>query len=142
VRSGLTAPALVLPRAVTVELGWARHLADLGLALQPVTADPRCRCLASIADLGACDQDALLGRSRRARRGSVIDRIACTPRGHRAASPADLRGHGNRPPRIGTAGRRVASFYGVSVDAVNSSVFEYVPVRSGSVAAIGCLKPT
>src|SRR4051794_20315839 len=30
--------------------------------------------------------------------------------------------------------------YGVVVDSVNVSVFAYVPVRSGSFAAIGCLK--
>src|SRR5262249_2532777 len=32
--------------------------------------------------------------------------------------------------------------YGAVVDSVNVSVFEYVPVRSGSLAPIACLKPS
>ena len=45
----------------------------------------------------------------------------------------------------GTAGRfrRAPSVrYGVVVDRVNVSVFAYVPVRSGSLAPIDCLKPS
>ena len=51
----------------------------------------------------------------------------------RAAEP--VRGAGPK------AGARVAPLYGLVVDSVNVSVLLYVPVRSGSLAPIDCLKP-
>ena len=50
----------------------------------------------------------------------------CAARPGAAATPAGRRGSGRE-------------CYGVVVDSVNVSVFEYAPVRSASLAPIGCL---
>src|SRR3954470_16488494 len=49
-----------------------------------------------------------------------------------------MAGECSRPPCDCHSVRRT-DLYGCVVDSVNVSVFEYVPVRSGSLAAIGCV---